>query len=259
MNRIDQAFEDKKDHLLNVYYTAGFPSLNDTLRIAGDLEESGADIIELGMPYSDPIADGPTIQDSSNRALENGMNIDLLFSQLETLRPLVTIPVILMGYLNPVMQFGIDKFCQRCNDVGIDGLIIPDLPMKDYLEVYKEIFQAYGIYNIFLITPQTADDRIRTIDENTDGFIYEVASSSITGAKNEITESQITYFSRIRNMELSSRLMIGFGISNHETFVKACDYADGAIIGSAFIRLLEEDPSSASIQSFIRDIKQTGR
>lgn len=254
MNRIDQAFESKKD-LLNIYFTAGFPAVDDTVRIARALEEAGADIIELGLPYSDPIADGPTIQDSSTQAIKNGMNLKLLFEQLQDLRKHVTIPVIMMGYLNPVMQFGVERFCEKCQQVGVDGLILPDLPMSEYLEVYKPIFQQHGLYNTFLVTPQTSEERIRLIDEKTDGFIYLVSSSSITGAKSGFQDQQIEYFDRIQSMKLKSKTMIGFGISSHETYSTACQYADGAIIGSAFIKSLAQDSSDEAIKNFVKHIK----
>jgi tryptophan synthase alpha chain len=254
MNRIDQAFASK-ENLLNVYFTAGFPNLEDTVRIARDLENAGTDIIELGLPYSDPIADGPTIQQSSMKAINNGMTIEKLFSQLQDLRKELTIPVILMGYLNPVIQYGIERFCEQCQKCGIDGLILPDLPMQEYLEVYQELFRSFGLYNIYLVTPQTSVERIRTIDQETSGFIYLVSSASITGAKKGITPAQIDYFERINGMDLNSKTMIGFGISDHQSFATACKYADGAIIGSAFIRQLEEDASTEAIHKFIANIK----
>ncbi len=254
-NRIDEAFGKTERNLLNVYFTAGYPDLDDTIRIARDLELAGVDIIELGMPYSDPLADGPTIQASSMKSLANGMTINYLFQQLKELRKEVSVPVILMGYLNPVIQYGIKDFSKKCSEVGIDGLIIPDLPMDDYINEYKRYFKEAGIYNIFLISPQTSEARIRFIDQNTDGFIYMVSSYSITGGKSGITDDQIQYFQRIEEMGLGSRTMIGFGISDYETYKTACEYSDGAIVGSAFIRRLEKDASSDSIHTFIRNIK----
>ncbi|MFY0686895.1 MAG: tryptophan synthase subunit alpha [Cyclobacteriaceae bacterium] len=256
MNRIDKAFEEKGSGLLNVYFTAGFPELESTLSIAECLEEAGADLIELGIPYSDPIADGPTIQRSSTRALESGMSIKLLFEQLSELRKHVSVPVILMGYLNPVVQYGVEAFCEKCQEVGIDGLILPDLPMHEYVEVYKPIFDQHGLYNICLITPQTSVDRIREIDEQTNGFIYMVSSSSITGAKQSVSDGQLEYFARVDQMNLKSKRLIGFGISNKPTFDHACQHSDGAIIGSAFIKQLEEDASPNAIKAFIKSIKQ---
>ncbi len=253
-NRIDEAFRQKRN-LLNIYYTAGYPKIKDTVRIAEQLERSGADIMELGMPYSDPIADGPTIQESSTVALKNGMTISKLFEQLQVLRDKVSIPVILMGYLNPVIQFGVERFCEKCREVGVDGVILPDLPMKDYLEVYKPIFSDNGLYNIFLITPQTSEDRIRQIDRESDGFIYMVSSASVTGARSTITENQQSYFERIASMQLKTPRMIGFGISNKETYENACQYSQGAIIGSAFIKQLAQDSSNTAIDKFIKSIK----
>ncbi len=196
MNRIDQAFDEKKKQLLNVYFTAGYPKLDDTVRIAQALQDSGADILEIGLPFSDPVADGPTIQQSSTQALENGMTLEKLFVQLADVRKTVTIPILMMGYINPVIQFGIERFCQKCAEVGVDGLILPDLPMSEYEEMYKPVFEKYGLYNVFLITPQTSESRIRKIDELSNGFIYMVAASSITGAKSEISQVQVDYFNQ---------------------------------------------------------------
>jgi len=256
MNRIDQLFQNKQKDILSIYYTAGFPKLSDTLDIASFLEEGGADIIEIGMPYSDPIADGPTIQDSNKIALDNGMNVGLLFEQLKELRKEVSLPVILMGYINPVIQFGIEKFCQQCQTVGVDGLILPDLPMSEYLSEYKEIFESHGLKNIFLITPQTSEQRIREIDENTSGFIYMVSSASTTGAQDQFGDIQETYFKRVKNMGLKNPTLTGFGVSNHETFSKASAYGAGAIIGSAFIKLLSKSTNIKSdIKQFVKDVK----
>jgi tryptophan synthase alpha chain len=255
MNRIDQAFDDKKEKLLNVYFTAGYPELNDTMRIAQALEKAGADILEIGLPFSDPIADGPTIQESSTKALENGMSLIKLFEQLQSLRSSVSIPVLLMGYINPVLQYGIVNFCKSCKEVGVDGLILPDLPVYEYEELYQPIFEKYGLYNVFLITPQTVESRIRKIDELSNGFIYMVASSSITGAKSEISSVQVDYFNRVNGMDLKNKRMIGFGISNNQTFEKACQYADGAIVGSAFIKQLGVDASETAITSFVQSLK----
>lgn len=255
-NRINELFEKRSSDVLNVYFTAGYPEINDTLTIAEMLDRSGADIIEIGMPFSDPIADGPTIQESNTIALENGMTLEVLFDQLANLRAVVNIPVILMGYVNPVIQFGIERFCARCQEVGIDGLILPDLPMQEYLDQYKSIFDSYGLKNIFLITPQTSEDRIRLIDENTDGFIYMVSSASTTGAKSQIGDEQLRYFERIGEMTLSNPTLIGFGISNRATFERACSYANGAIIGSAFIKLLSSNGTDeTAIKNFVKEIK----
>ena len=254
MNRIDGVFSKKKKEVLNIYFTAGYPKINDTLRIARALEEAGVDIIEIGIPYSDPIADGPTIQDSSQKALDAGMSLKLLMRQLQDLRKHIKIPVILMGYFNPVLQYGFTKFCQDCKKVGIDGIILPDLPMQEYAEMYQETFEEYGIYNIFLMTPQTSEKRVLQINEASKGFIYMVSSASITGAKQEVSQAQIDYFERIQKMNLSVQRLIGFGISNKETFDNACQYASGAIIGSAFINQLNKDDSDEAITSFVESI-----
>ena len=254
MNRIDEVFSKKKKGILNIYFTAGYPKINDTLRIAGALEVAGVDIIEIGIPYSDPIADGPTIQDSSQKALDAGMSLKLLMRQLQDLRKHVKIPVILMGYINPVLQYGFTKFCQDCKEVGIDGVILPDLPMQEYAEMYQGTFEDYGIYNIFLMTPQTSEKRVLQINNASRGFIYMVSSASITGAKQEVSQAQINYFERIQKMNLSVERLIGFGISNKETFDNACQYASGAIIGSAFINQLNKDDSNEAITSFVGSI-----
>tara|TARA_B100001250_G_scaffold314605_1_gene276814 strand:- start:289 stop:1068 length:780 start_codon:yes stop_codon:yes gene_type:complete len=255
MNRIDQAFIDKKDRLLNVYFTAGYPNLEDTLSIAKALDDGGADLIEIGLPFSDPVADGPTIQESSTVALDNGMTLKKLFDQLATLREHVSVPVLLMGYINPVLQYGFEAFCAKCAEVGIDGLILPDLPMYEYEEMYQSVLEKYGLYNVFLITPQTSEERIQKIDSLSKGFIYMVSSASTTGAKTGISTEQISYFQKINSMGLKNKRLIGFGISDNESFSKACEFADGAIIGSAFIKLLEEDSSSENIKNYIQQVK----
>ena len=255
-NRLTELFRRKDRNILSVYYTAGYPALDDTVRIAEYLERAGADVIEIGMPYSDPLADGPTIQQSGARALANGMTISKLFDQLENIRSTVSLPLILMGYLNPAMQYGLERFCQQCQRVGIDALIIPDLPMQEYLNEYKELFETYGLYNIFLVSPQTSDERIRLIDEHSHGFIYVVSSAGITGAKSGITDEQIAYFERIWAMQLKHPTLIGFGISDHETFRTAGNYAQGAIIGSAFIKKLEiSENLKQDIEQFVGQIK----
>lgn len=254
-NRLDSAFANGKDRLLNVYFTAGFPTLEDTLPIAKALEAGGADIIEIGLPFSDPLADGPTIQESGTQALKNGMSLAHLFEQLRGLREEVSLPVLLMGYINPVLQFGFERFCQKCQEVGVDGLILPDLPMYEYEELYKDVLDKYGLYNVFLITPQTSEDRVRKIDSMSKGFIYMVSSASTTGAKSGITDQQLVYFDRINGMGLKTPRLIGFGISNQETFDTACKHADGAIVGSAFIKHLEAHPGLDQIGSFVKGIK----
>ena len=257
MNRIDQLFDRKKSNILSIYFTAGYPNLEDTTTILETLQESGADLIEIGMPFSDPLADGPVIQESSHQAIVNGMNIKLLFEQLKEIRTSISIPLVLMGYFNPVLQFGIEKFCEQCEKAGIDGLIIPDLPLELYLEDYKPVFDAYNLHNVFLITPETSVKRIRLIDENAGGFIYMVAASSTTGSRNTIETRQEAYFDRIRNMNLQNPLIIGFGISNKQTFERACNFANGAIIGSAFIKAISEnDDLQTNIRAFIQGIKE---
>lgn len=256
MNRIEELFNSKSDRVLNVYFTAGYPGLDDTTVIMEQLEKSGADLIEVGIPFSDPIADGPTIQESNGVALDNGMTLKYLLEQLEGVREKVGIPIILMGYINPIVQYGIEAFCKKCEEVGIDGLILPDLPMFEYLEVYKPIFEKHGLLNIFLITPQTSESRVREIDENSKGFIYMVSSASTTGAKTGISQDQETYFARIKGMALRNPTLIGFGISNKETFDKACQNANGAIIGSAFIKAISQKGDlNDNINEFIQSVK----
>ncbi|PWJ40856.1 tryptophan synthase subunit alpha [Sediminitomix flava] len=241
MNKIDKLFESKKKGVLNVYFTAGYPNLDDTVSVLESLQEAGADMIEIGMPYSDPVADGPTIQASNDKALANGMTIPKLLEQLKGFRERVHIPVVMMGYVNPVMQYGIERFCAACEELGIDGLILPDLPMQVYRDEYKDLMESHKLHNIFLITPQTTNERIKEIDENSSGFIYVVSDASITGAKKGISEEQISYFKRLNDMKLEQPTLIGFGISDHETFSTACEYANGAIIGSAFIKALSQE------------------
>lgn len=254
MNRIDQVFRDEKN-ILNIYFTAGYPKKDDTVRVAKALEEAGADMLEIGIPFSDPVADGPTIQDSSQQALENGMTIEGLFEQLSDLRTQVSIPVLLMGYVNPIIQYGVERFCDKCAEVGVDGVIVPDLPMQEYLEAYQSQFKEKGIHNIFLISPNTSEERIREIDNNSSGFIYVVSSSSITGTKAGVQDGQIEYYKRIQSMHLKNPQLIGFGISDKETFETACSYSQGAIIGSAFIKQLKSDASNEAIKEFIERIK----
>tara|TARA_B100001079_G_scaffold64152_1_gene54628 strand:+ start:987 stop:1748 length:762 start_codon:yes stop_codon:yes gene_type:complete len=253
MNRIDKKLKEE-GKLLSIYFTAGFPNLNDTADIIIKLQESGVDMIEIGLPFSDPLADGPTIQDSSMSAINNGMNTDTLFNQLKDIRDKVSIPLIIMGYFNPILQYGVEKFCKKCNEIGIDGLIIPDLPIDYYLENYKSIFEQNKLYNMFLIAPQTSNERIRKIDLISKGFIYMVSSSSITGSKNSFSSEQINYFERIEKMNLNTPRIIGFGVGNKETFNATVNYSKGAIIGSAFIKNLHENGID-SIDSFIKSIR----
>lgn len=254
MNRINQKLqEDKK--LLSIYFSAGYPNLNDTVNIIQELEKSGVDMIEIGLPFSDPLADGPTIQESSTKALQNGMTTKLLFEQLSNIRKTVTIPLIIMGYFNPMLQYGVEEFCKKCQEIGIDGLIIPDLPVDIYAENYTEIFEKYGLINVFLITPQTSESRIQFLDSVSKGFIYMVSSASVTGgSSNEFDENQQEYFKRIADMKLNNPQIVGFGISNKSTFEQATKFAKGAIIGSAFIKNLTENGIS-NIRNFIYKIK----
>lgn len=238
MNRLLQLFEKKKENVLNVYCTAGYPQLDSTLTVMNALQENGADIIELGMPYSDPLADGPVIQQSSMQALENGMSITKLFDQLKDFRHTIYAPVILMGYMNPVLQYGFERFCQHAADAAIDGLILPDLPIYEFETEYGAIIKKYGLSFIFLVTPETSEARIRKIDELSTGFIYAVSSSSTTGNNKDIA-LQESYFKRLKDMNLKNPVLVGFGIKDKQTFNAACKFANGAIIGSAYIKALE--------------------
>ena len=252
MNRINQKLqEDKK--LLSIYFTAGYPNINDTVNIIQNLEKNGVDMIEIGLPFSDPLADGPTIQASSTQALKNGMTTEVLFNQLKDIRKSVTIPLIIMGYFNPMLQYGVEAFCKKCQEIGVDGLIIPDLPIDVYDEEYKATFEKYGLINVFLITPQTSDERIRYIDSISSGFIYMVSSASTTGAQSGFGVEQTSYFERISDMKLKNPQIVGFGISNNETFAQATKYAKGAIIGSAFVKHMTNE-GIETIDSFINNI-----
>lgn len=243
MNRINKLFAQKGSNILSVYFTAGYPQLNDTIEIIRQLTAQGVDMIEIGIPFSDPMADGPVIQNSSQIALANGMSQNLLFEQLKDVRKLTDIPLILMGYVNPILQFGFDKFCKKAQEVGIDGLIIPDLPMAEYLQEFKATADKYNLENILLITPETPEERIRLIDSHSNGFIYMVSSAATTGIQNSFAGNKELYFQRIKNMQLKNPTLIGFGISNKETFESACTHASGAIVGSAFIKALGENDS----------------
>ena len=252
MKRIqDKLREDKK--LVSIYFTAGFPNLDDTKVIIQNLEKSGVDMIEIGLPFSDPLADGPTIQASSTKALKNGMTTQLLFEQLQDIRQTVKIPLLVMGYFNPILQFGVENFCKKCQEIGIDGLIIPDLPLEVYLSDYKSIFESYHLAPIFLITPQTSDDRIRLIDEASNAFIYMVSSSSVTGSRTAFDKKQLAYFKRIASLKLKNPQIIGFGISNSTTFKQATQFQKGAIIGSHFVNHIEKY-GSHDTESFIDTI-----
>ncbi|MBD8389536.1 tryptophan synthase subunit alpha [Dysgonomonas sp. BGC7] len=253
MNRIKQLFEKKNENILSIYFTAGFPQLDDTPAIIKELETNGIDLIEVGIPFSDPMADGPTIQDSGTIALRNGMTLKTLFDQLKDIRKEVNIPLIMMGYLNPIMQYGFDNFCKQCKEIGIDGAIIPDLPFDDYIKEYKPIADRYDVKIVMLITPETSDERIRLIDEHTDSFIYMVSSAATTGAQKSFDEQKQEYFRRINEKNLRNPRLIGFGISNKATLEAAQANASGAIIGSKFITLLKE---SAGIKEAVAALKE---
>lgn len=252
MNRINTKLQENKK-LLSIYFTAGYPKINDTVSIIQELEKNGVDMIEIGLPFSDPLADGPTIQESSTKAIENGMTTSLLFEQLANIRENVKIPLLIMGYFNPMMQFGIEKFCQKCVEVGIDGLIIPDLPLHVYETEYKAIFEKHGLKNIFLITPQTTSERIQQIDEISDSFIYMVSSAAVTGSQSGFGAEQMQYFKRIADLNLKNPQIVGFGIKDNQTFLEATKHQKGAIIGSAFITFLKEN-SIDKISSFVTKI-----
>lgn len=244
MNRINQLFSKEKKDLLSIYFCAGTPRLESTAEVIKTLEKNGVSMIEIGIPFSDPMADGIVIQNAATKALRNGMSLSLLFDQLRDIRKEVSIPLLFMGYLNPIMRFGFERFCQQCVECGIDGVIIPDLPFKDYQEEYRPVSEKYNIKIIMLITPETSEERVREIDENTDGFIYMVSSAATTGAQQDFNAQKQDYFKRINEMSLKNPLMIGFGISNKPTFEAACKYASGAIIGSRFVTLLEEEKNA---------------
>ena len=248
MNKINQVFAQRGDKkLLSLYFCAGSPTLDSTANVILTMQRRGIDFIEVGIPFSDPLADGPVIQTAATKALKNGMNLRTLFSQLQSIKEQVQIPLILMGYLNPILHYGIEAFCQSCVEAGVSGMIIPDLPFKDYLEVAKPIADRYDLRVIMLITPETSEERIRFIDENTDGFIYMVSSAAITGAQKSFDEQKQEYFRRINQMQLRNPRMIGFGISNAQTLKAAQDNAAGAIIGSKFVTLLDEASGDADI------------
>lgn len=254
MNRIDQLFSKKKDHILNVYCTAGFPALHDTRRVMKALQAHGADMIELGIPFSDPLADGPVIQQSSKQALDNGMTLKLLFEQLKDFRDEIHLPVLLMGYLNVVMQYGAEKFVQDCVQTGIDGVILPDLPADEYKTVYEPLFKKHGLHAVFLITPETSEERVRVIDAASSGFLYMVSSSSTTGRNKDIS-MQENYFKRIHQMQLKNPTLVGFGIRDHDSFEQACKYTNGAIIGTAYIQALQSgDDVDMATKKFIERI-----
>lgn len=248
MNRIEELFIKKQNKILSVYCTAGFPKLEDTLTVLKALQDNGADMIELGMPYSDPLADGPVIQHSSAIALQNGMTIKKLFEQLKDLRNEISIPVLLMGYMNPILQYGFERFCSDAATVGVDGLILPDLPEYEYETEYGTIIKKHGLDFVFLVTPETSEDRVKRLDQLSKGFLYAVSSSSTTGKDKNMTDVK-SYLQRINNLKLKNPVMVGFGIKDRQTFETACETANGAIIGTAFIKELEQS----------RDVKESTR
>lgn len=252
MSRIRSKLSENKK-ILSIYFSAGFPNLNDTKSLIENLTKKGVDMIEIGLPFSDPLADGPVIQASSTQALKNGMTTKILFEQLKDIRKTVEIPLIIMGYFNPMLQFGIENFLKKCQETGIDGLIIPDLPLEIYLLEYKKLFESLGIAMIFLITPQTSDERIKLIDDNSHSFIYMVSSASVTGSKNTFDQNQMNYYERIASMNLKNPQIVGFGISNKTTFQQATNFQKGAIIGSSFIEFISKNEIT-SISNFIRNI-----
>lgn len=262
MNRISELFQRKKDHILNIYCTAGFPKLDSTLEVMRSLQENGADLIELGMPYSDPLADGPIIQQSGSKALENGMTISKLFEQLKDFRSDspegkgIHIPVVLMGYLNPVLQYGFERFCSDAAASGIDGLIIPDLPMYEFETEYSAIIKKHGLDFIFLVTPETSEDRIKKLDSLSTGFLYAVSSSSITGTEKNFSAVEM-YLNRLQDMHLKNPILVGFGIKDKATFQAACRYANGAIIGSAYINALQNGSTiGENSRKFLQSVLQ---
>jgi tryptophan synthase alpha chain len=257
INRVVSLFERKKENILSVFYTAGFPSLNATQEIAEALQHAGVDMIELGIPFSDPVADGPTIQASNKIALDNGMTVPLLLQQLKEIRKTVSVPILLMGYINPVLQYGIERFVKDAAAAGADGFILPDLPLDEYLDSWQSLVAQHGLVTTFLISPTTSEERIRKVDAATKGFIYAVSSSSTTGTRVGFNEEQVEYFKRLQSMQLKNSFLIGFGVSNRETYQTVCEYASGAIIGSAFINHVKnssnlETDSAQFLQSILK-------
>jgi tryptophan synthase alpha chain len=258
-NKLTQLFKSRPQNLLNIFFTAGYPHLQDTNTILETLSQTSADLVEIGIPFSDPLADGPTIQESSKIALENGMSINVLFSQLKKFKedhPNSTLPLLLMGYFNPVMQYGMERFCKECHEVGVDGLIIPDLPMDIYLKLYKPTFEKYNISNVFLVTPNTSGKRIKEIDQESTAFIYAVSSSSTTGSKNDFSSAS-NYLQYLKDLNLKTPVLTGFNIRTQADFKQACSHVNGAIIGSEFIRQISTTASGLenSIQNYVKSIK----
>ena len=254
MSRIEKLFQRKNENVLNVYCTAGFPEIDSTLKVMKTLQENGADLIELGMPYSDPLADGEVIQQSSGIALKNGMTISRLFEQLNGFRNEINVPVILMGYMNPVLQYGFEKFCATASEVGIDGLILPDLPQYEFETEYGAIIKKYGLDFVFLVTPETSEERIRQLDNLSSGFLYAVSSSSTTGNDKDFNAVE-KYLERLQNMQLKNPVLVGFGIKDKATFNTACKYANGAIIGTAYIKALQKGNIEEATKIFMSNVK----
>lgn len=257
MNRIQKLFQKKKDNILSIFITAGFPNINSLPTILKALEDAGVDMVEIGIPFSDPTADGPAIQYSNNVAIHNGMTLPHLFTQLKDIRKKISIPLVLMGYLNPPMQYGFDKFIDDAVTCGIDGVIFPDLPLEEYIVSYQEKFNKNGLSNIFLITPQTSDIRIQTIDKESNGFIYVVSTNTITGGKVDFEDTQKEYFTRVKDLQLNNPALVGFGIRDKSTFDIAAKYLNGAIIGTAFIKHIEAHPTRIkdAVKEFIEAIR----
>ncbi|MCB0521232.1 MAG: tryptophan synthase subunit alpha [Lewinellaceae bacterium] len=252
MNRLEKLLANNPRNLLAIYFTAGYPSPEGTHLTILDLDAAGADIVEIGMPFSDPLADGPTIQESSKAALENGMSLEKLFTQLEGFRDKTNIPVLLMGYLNPVLQFGVERFCKKCHETGVDGVILPDLPLAFYEKNYRLFFEKYDLCPVFLVTPQTSDKRIRELDAASRGFLYAVSTASTTGGAGGFGKTQTAYFQRLADLKLRNPVMVGFGISDHVAFKTVCQFANGGVVGSAFIRAQEQ---GMGIHDFVQHIR----
>jgi tryptophan synthase alpha chain len=252
MNRLEKQLTDNPQNLLSVYFTAGYPTPDGTRQTILDLAAAGADLVEVGIPFSDPLADGPTIQASSHAALENGMSLEKLFAQLEGIRIETEMPLVLMGYLNPVLQFGVERFCEKCAEAGVDGVILPDLPLAFYEKNYHPFFEKHNLCPIFLITPQTSDERIRELDAASRGFLYAVSTASTTGGAGGFGEAQVAYFQRIAKLKLKNPVLVGFGISDKTAFDTVCQYLNGGVVGSAFIRAQEAGISAAEFVGKLR-------
>lgn len=252
MNRLEQLFQLKYRSILSVYFTAGYPTSDGTRQTILDLAAAGADLVEVGIPFSDPLADGPTIQASSHAALENGMSLEKLFEQLEGIRSATQMPLVLMGYLNPVLQFGVERFCEKCAETGVDGVILPDLPLAFFEKNYRTFFDKHDLCPIFLVTPQTSDERIRELDGASRGFLYAVSTASTTGGAGGFGEAQVAYFQRIAKLQLKNPVLVGFGISDQNAFETVCQFLNGGVVGSAFIRAQEAEMTASDFVGKIR-------